>query len=50
MFVGSTVGGYAGWYLGMPIGLWTAFLVSSAGTIGGLYAGYRVARYIERGW
>ena len=46
--VGSTVGGYVGWSLGAPIGLFTAFALSMAGTGIGIYAGRRLAaRLIE---
>jgi hypothetical protein len=44
IFVGVNVGGYVGWILGQPIGLMTAFIVSSVGSIVGVYFGWRVAR------
>lgn len=44
-FIGATVGSYAGWALGAPIGFTTAFMVSMVGTGLGIYAGRRVARY-----
>jgi hypothetical protein len=43
-----TVGGYVGWWLGEFVGLMTAFLVSSAGSLVGVYLGWLVARrYLE---
>lgn len=44
-FIGATIGGYAGWALGAPIGVTTAFMVSMVGTGVGIYAGRRVAHY-----
>ena len=35
-----TVGGWAGWWLGDKIGIWTAFILSSFGTFAGIYAGW----------
>lgn len=46
-FVGATVGGYAGWALGAPVGVFAAFVVSMIGTGLGLYAGRRFARHYE---
>jgi hypothetical protein len=47
MLVVSTAGGYLGWWLGESVGLMTAFSLSSAGTLLGLYGGYRLAQWIE---
>ncbi len=44
IFIGVNVGGYAGWVLGEPMGLMAAFLISSLGSILGVYAGWKVAR------
>lgn len=44
-FLGATIGSYAGWYLGMPMGFMTAFMLSMVGTGFGIYAGRRVAQY-----
>ena len=44
-FIGATVGSYAGWALGAPVGTMTAFMLSFVGTGLGIYAGRRVARY-----
>ena len=46
-FLGATIGGYAGWYAGAPIGIMTAFLISMVGTGVGIYAGYRIAKHYE---
>ena len=47
-FVGSTIGGYAGWALGAPVGLTTAVMVSMVGTGIGIYYGRRIAKiYID---
>ena len=44
-FIGATVGSYAGWALGAPVGTMTAFMLSIVGTGLGIYAGRRVAHY-----
>lgn len=49
IFVGTTVGGYAGWALGEGLGLgfgW-AFVLSSVGSIAGVYGGWKLARKLE---
>ncbi|MDB4870421.1 MAG: hypothetical protein JWL97_1425 [Gemmatimonadales bacterium] len=43
-FVGATIGSYAGWALGAPVGLYTAFMVSMVGTGIGIYFGRQLAR------
>jgi hypothetical protein len=49
IFVGTTVGGYAGWYLGEACGLGFvgAFLVSGVGSVAGVYGGWKLARKFE---
>lgn len=44
MFVGMTVGGYAGWWLGdcFGFGLMGDFLLSSVGSIVGIFAVWRL--------
>jgi hypothetical protein len=42
-FLGMTVGGWIGWALGDPFGLFAAFLLSFVGTGLGLYLGRRIA-------
>jgi hypothetical protein len=44
-FLGATIGSYAGWYLGAPVGFMTAFSLSMVGTAFGIYAGRRVAQH-----
>jgi hypothetical protein len=44
-FLGATVGGYAGWAVGAPVGVMTAFIVSMVGTGVGIYAGRRLAQH-----
>ena len=46
IFVGINVGGYIGWELGERFGLMTAFLISSVGSIVGVYAGWKLARHL----
>ncbi|MBW2370218.1 MAG: hypothetical protein JRH15_20300 [Deltaproteobacteria bacterium] len=44
MFIGLTVGGAVGWWIGSYVGIWTAFLVSTIGSLGGVYLVYRLGR------
>ena len=46
-FVGATLGGAIGWWLGDQVGMMTAFMVSIVGTAAGVYLGKRVAAQIE---
>jgi hypothetical protein len=46
-FAGATVGGYAGWALGAPVGIFTAFVISMVGTGAGMYVGRRIGRSYE---
>ena len=47
-FVGSTIGGAIGWWLGAPVGVMTAFIVGIVGSGVGLYFGRRAAiRFLE---
>ncbi|HJP58456.1 MAG TPA: hypothetical protein VJ865_00585 [Gemmatimonadaceae bacterium] len=43
-FIGATIGGYAGWFVGAKIGMTTAFIVSMIGTGVGMYYGRRIAQ------
>ena len=43
-FIGATVGGTLGWWLGGHVGVMTAFLLSVCGSGLGLYGGRQVAR------
>jgi len=42
--LGASVGGAIGWWLGAPVGMMTAFVVSMLGTGLGIYAGRRIAQ------
>ena len=42
-FLGATVGGAIGWWLGARVGTMTAFIVSTVGTGLGVYTGRRIA-------
>ena len=44
MFIGMTVLGWAGWWLGEKAGFMTAFLVSGLGSMVGIYLGWRIHR------
>ncbi len=41
--LGMTVGGWLGWALGAPLGIFSAFMVGMVGTGVGLYAVRRLA-------
>jgi uncharacterized membrane protein YbhN (UPF0104 family) len=45
-FVGATVGGAIGWWLGARVGIMTAFIASVVGTGVGIYAGRRIAEMV----
>lgn len=48
IFIGMTVLGSVGWWLGEKAGFMTAFLASSLGSMIGVYLGWRIYRdYIE---
>lgn len=48
ILIGLTIGGWLGWWLGAKLGLTTAFILSSIGSIGGVYLGWRINRdYFE---
>jgi hypothetical protein len=42
-FIGATAGGAFGWWVGAPVGVMTAFMLSMVGTGAGLYFGRKVA-------
>jgi len=44
IFVGMTVFGWLGWWLGEQVGLMTALLLSGGGSLLGVYLGWRVWR------
>ncbi len=44
IFIGITVFSCLGWWLGARIGIMTAFLLSSVGSLVGVYVGWRINR------
>ncbi len=46
IFVGTMVGGYAGWFLGGALGweFFGCFLLSGLGSLVGVWAGWKVAQ------
>jgi hypothetical protein len=49
IFVGTTVGSYAFWYLGdlVGFGFVGCFVLSGVGSIVGVYAGWKVAQHYK---
>jgi hypothetical protein len=49
IFVGTTIGGYAGWALGEMIGFdfIGSFLLSGVGSVVGVYGGWKLAQKIN---
>jgi hypothetical protein len=47
MLVGSTVGSYAGWWLGAHAGFMTAFILITVVMGAGIYGGRRIAQNYE---
>lgn len=47
ILIGTTVGGYAGWALGAPVGLFTAFALSMVGTGVGMFYGRKIGKHYE---
>ncbi|HKN57543.1 MAG TPA: hypothetical protein VJV97_01745 [Gemmatimonadaceae bacterium] len=43
-FLGATILGYVGWFIGAKVGITTAFMVSMVGTGVGIYYGRLIAR------
>ncbi|HWA10981.1 MAG TPA: hypothetical protein VG838_16185 [Opitutaceae bacterium] len=50
IFVGTTTASYAGWALGdvLGFGFFGSFLLSGAGSVAGVYFGWKLAQRIER--
>lgn len=46
IFAGTIIFSYAGWYLGVLLGLefFGSFLVSGVGSVGGVWLGWKVAQ------
>ena len=48
IFIGVTVFSWVGWWLGAKFGVMTAFILSGAGSLLGVYVGWRIHRdYLE---
>jgi hypothetical protein len=47
IFVGTTVGGTVGWWMGSGIGFMTAFALSMVGTGAGMYIAIKMAQNYE---
>jgi len=45
MFLGATIAGSLGWWIGAFVGIMTAFFVSVIGSGVGMYFGRRIARH-----
>lgn len=46
-FGGATLFGYVFWFIGQPLGFGWAFIISSIGSIIGVWAGWKLARKFE---
>jgi hypothetical protein len=44
IFLGMTILGWTGWWIGARVGLMTAFILSGIGSMVGVYAGWRINR------
>jgi hypothetical protein len=44
IFIGMTVLGWLGWWIGAKVGLMTALTLSGIGSILGVYVGWRINR------
>jgi uncharacterized membrane protein len=44
-FLGATIGGYAGWAIGEPFGMFSAFVVSIVLTAAGGYYGRKMGKH-----
>ena len=44
IFIGITVGGWVGWWLGERFGIMAAFVLSTLGSLGGVVLGWRIGR------
>ncbi|WFB36821.1 hypothetical protein P3T73_03470 [Kiritimatiellota bacterium B12222] len=48
IFIGMTLLGWGGWWLGSMLGVMTAFVLSSIGSLLGIFLGWRINRdYLE---
>lgn len=44
IFLGMTVLGWVGWWIGAKAGFAAAFILSGVGSMAGVYVGWRIAR------
>jgi len=44
IFIGLTVFGWLGWWLGAQVNFFAGFVLSGMGSIVGVYVGWRIAR------
>jgi len=44
IFIGMTVLGWVGWWIGARFGFTAAFLMSGVGSMAGVYVGWRIHR------
>jgi len=44
IFIGMTVLGWIGWWIGDKIGFMTGFVLSGIGSVAGVYVGWRINR------
>ena len=46
IFIGTTIGGYLGWWLGVTLGwdFFTNFMLSGVGSLAGVYVSTKLAR------
>lgn len=44
IFIGMTIMGWVGWWLGAKVGLMTGYILSTVGSILGVYLGWRFNR------
>jgi hypothetical protein len=47
IMIGTTVGGYVGWAIGAPFGIFAAFALSMVGTGAGMYYGRKIGKHYE---
>jgi hypothetical protein len=47
VLLGATIGGYVGWAIAAPIGIFAAFSASMLGTGFGMYYGRKIAKHYE---
>jgi len=48
ILIGMFLGSYLGWFLGSTWGWWGSFILSGIGSIGGVFAGWKLSQRIDR--